>query len=448
EDRFGLLTGGSRVALPRQQTLEAAVDWGYGLLTAGEQSLFRRLSVIRGPFDVGLAEQIAGGSSAGAEVAPTLAELVDKSLVVRTEDAGGYRLLETLRAYGWLRVDEEGSAADLRRRHAQAFVGRAEEAADVLRGPEFWARAEVIGRHHEDYLAALATLVDDGSTDDALRLTFALWRFWHYRFALEEATRWITTVLALPGGDHTLRLSVLVALASVAVAADDDAGAEDACRRGLELCGPGDDWFRAHLLMALAEVAGFRGDTSERPVEKARLSADLFASEGDAYWHAHARRAEAILLQVGGDTRGAEAGARRCLELFEGCGDREGVAGATLMLSGLSRSHGDLAGAALLATRALAAFSDIGEPWGVAESARRLAEVRLAQGDRQAALVLTRDALARYQRLGSAVGAEQARHLLARVEAAPAGVGPTTVIDLSLLERRSEPYRVRTARPG
>ena len=125
DQRFRLLTGGARTALPRQQTLTAAIDWSYRLLGEAEKALFRRLSVFSGGFDFDAAEAVCPGDPVDEmDVLDLLPALVDKSLVV-AEETGGivrYRLLETLRQYGRDRLDEEGDADAWRRRHAEHYA--------------------------------------------------------------------------------------------------------------------------------------------------------------------------------------------------------------------------------------------------------------------------------------------------------------------------------------
>lgn len=125
DQRFRLLTGGARTALPRQQTLTAAIDWSYRLLGEAEKALFRRLSVFSGGFDFEAAEAVCPGDPVDElDVLELLPALVDKSLVV-AEETGGvvrYRLLETLRQYGRDRLDEKGDADLWRRRHAEHYA--------------------------------------------------------------------------------------------------------------------------------------------------------------------------------------------------------------------------------------------------------------------------------------------------------------------------------------
>ncbi|HEV2460102.1 MAG TPA: hypothetical protein VGS80_17225, partial [Ktedonobacterales bacterium] len=140
DDRFRLLTGGSRTALPRHQTLLALIEWSYELLTEAERVLLRRLSVFAGGWSLEAAQAVGGDGlgEAGEEVLETLAHLADKSLV-DVEEAmeaaeGRYRLLETIRQYAHDKLLASGEAERVRHRHLEYFVRFAEQAEPHLRG--------------------------------------------------------------------------------------------------------------------------------------------------------------------------------------------------------------------------------------------------------------------------------------------------------------------------
>jgi len=122
-DRFRLLTGSTRTAAARHQTLRATVDWSYDLLDTGEKALFRRLSVFAGSWRLASAEAVCGGAGADLDVPDLVLRLVDKSLVaVEGAVRSRYRLLETLRQYGLERLEEAGEKAEFERRHAEHFL--------------------------------------------------------------------------------------------------------------------------------------------------------------------------------------------------------------------------------------------------------------------------------------------------------------------------------------
>ncbi|HZT40750.1 MAG TPA: adenylate/guanylate cyclase domain-containing protein, partial [Chthonomonadaceae bacterium] len=174
DDRFRLLTGGSRTALPRQQTLRALIDWSYDLLDESEKCLLRRLSVFTGGWTLEAAEAVCGAD--GEDVLDLLTSLVDKSLVVYEEqgDQGRYRMLETVRQYGRERLaDTDPEAASVGQLHAEYYLSLAEQAAAQLLGPEqqrWLARLE----REQDNLRAVLTRYqqdpDPHSADRALRL--------------------------------------------------------------------------------------------------------------------------------------------------------------------------------------------------------------------------------------------------------------------------------------
>ncbi|MGH8980704.1 MAG: ATP-binding protein [Acidimicrobiales bacterium] len=136
DHRFGLLTSGSRTALPRQRTLQATLDWSYDLLGPGERDVLDHLSVFVASFDLAAAEEVCPHTDHGT--ADVLASLVDKSLVAAERAAGElrYRLLETIRQYAADKLAVRGApvVADARRRHASHYLALAERAAPALRG--------------------------------------------------------------------------------------------------------------------------------------------------------------------------------------------------------------------------------------------------------------------------------------------------------------------------
>ena len=139
DHRFRLLTGGSRTALPRQQTLRSLIDWSYDLLHDPEKLLLQRLSVFAGGWTLEAAECVcAGGDVEDGAVLDLLTSLIDKSLVAvdQSDARSRYRLLETVRQYARERLVESGGAEAIRERHRDYFVALAEEADNKLLGAE------------------------------------------------------------------------------------------------------------------------------------------------------------------------------------------------------------------------------------------------------------------------------------------------------------------------
>jgi predicted ATPase/class 3 adenylate cyclase len=195
-DRFRLLTGGSRTALPRHQTLRAAIDWSYGLLSEPERQVLRRLSVFAGGWSLEAAEAVCAGEGLeGWEALELQAHLIDKSLVLLEQTPGGearYRLLGTIRQYAADRLVEAGEAAATRDRHFDWYLDLAQKAEPELRGARSAEWLERLEQEHENLRAALEWSVareDDG--EPALRLAGELGRFWYTRSYFDEGSHWL-----------------------------------------------------------------------------------------------------------------------------------------------------------------------------------------------------------------------------------------------------------------
>ena len=206
-DRFALLTGGPPHEGGRHRTLEAVVDWSYGLLEEKEARLFERLSVFAGAFSLEAAERVvADDEVAAAEVAGVAAELVDKSMVSvdRTDGTVCYRLLDTLREFGAARLAEAGATDSVRRAHAAYHVALAERLGPRMRGPDEKAASAAIDAAMDDLRLAHEWLVAAGDVDGALRLPGALNDYLVHRLRGEVA-KWAERALALPGAtEHPL----------------------------------------------------------------------------------------------------------------------------------------------------------------------------------------------------------------------------------------------------
>jgi predicted ATPase/class 3 adenylate cyclase/DNA-binding XRE family transcriptional regulator len=245
DQRFGLLTGGSRTALERQQTLRAAVGWSFSLLAAAEQVLLARLSVFAGGFDLPAAEAVCGfGAVDAAEVAGLLGSLVDKSLVV-AEPAGGtlrYRLLETIRLFAAERLASAGhEAAEAPEAHCAYYLAVAEGAAPHLFGPGQGSWFDRLEADHANLRRAgeHAAREPDG-TSRVLRFGIALWRYWGARFRSEEAAGLLVPVLGRPeaAADPALFAEALRAAATLTAVTDVSASVQlaqqaDQAARGL-----------------------------------------------------------------------------------------------------------------------------------------------------------------------------------------------------------------------
>ena len=206
-DRFRLLTGGSRAAMPHQQTLLSTIDWSYSLLSQAERVLLERLSVFSGGWTLEAAETVcAGDGLESRDVLDALAHLIDKSLVILDERAAEprYRILETIRQYGQEKLREGGSADHLDDKHLQYFTALAEFFEPHFFHPDqanWYAKAD---RELDNFRGALDCALKGEKIDFGMRIVNGLHRYWVARVYWMEATGWLQRLLALAdAGDPT-----------------------------------------------------------------------------------------------------------------------------------------------------------------------------------------------------------------------------------------------------
>lgn len=216
-DRFRLLTGGARTSLPRQQTLKAALDWSFELLTEEERRLLLRLSVFVGTFPLRAVEAVCsddGGDSGmdGAVVLDVLAHLVDRSLVVAAPGSGEaeYRLLETVRHYAQERLVAAGEATRMRDRHRSWYAEMARRSFPPK--ASFLIGGDLAAEHYDNLMTALQWAVTTASAIDAMVLAGQLCGSWLATWKYREAEDWLTTLLSAPWVPDCAERSYLASL--------------------------------------------------------------------------------------------------------------------------------------------------------------------------------------------------------------------------------------------
>ena len=203
-DRFRLLTGGSRTAVRRQQTLRASVDWSHALLTEPERVLFRRLAVFLGGFDLDAAQNVCGGGDVERyQVLDQLTLLVDKSLVV-ADDSGArtrYRLLETVRQYALEKLGESGEADAVRARHRDYYTALA-GLLDAPAGSNYEQRIDQAETEIDNLRGAFGWSRENSDVELALALASSLQPLWQARGRVREGLAWFDTALADLAAQH------------------------------------------------------------------------------------------------------------------------------------------------------------------------------------------------------------------------------------------------------
>ena len=350
DERFALLTGGSRAVLPRQQTLRAMVEWSWELLTGPERVVLARLSVFAGGFGLAAAEAVAADPDVPAgEVAGHLGALADKSLVQFDDTGAGpgrYRLLDTVRQYAAGRLDAAGPATANATRvaHRDYYVALAEAAAPQLVGP---AHAEWLDRLDAELgnlRAAIAFTLPQPDPDPGLRLAASLLVFWSARGHAAEAADALRALLDVPGAQRATlaRARALAAAATLAERAGSYAAAEDYCQEALAIATPaGEDYLVADLLHQRAWILLHQGKPGDA-LPLIEQGQDLARRLGDPHLAARLHSARAYAANFQGDHAGAARDYLRSLQLYRQTGDQRAVGQLLANLGNAELSAGDL----------------------------------------------------------------------------------------------------------
>ena len=379
DDRFALLTSGSRIAPSRQQTLRATLDWSYELLTETERDLFRQLSVFAGGFTLDALESIAFLDS-DQSILDALSRLVDKSLLlVEQQDQPRYRFLEPIRQYAKDKLNETREASLIQDRHLNYYLRVAEEAEPHLFGvwQQDWKnRLEL---DHDNLRVALAWSLESNQIEAGLRLAGALAWFWHSNGHLSEGNMWLEKTLAVGIGTQ-----------------------------GKE---------RAKALRASSILSTGTGDYI-RARAFAESSVKLYREMGDN------RGAGLVLADLGGSLHwgGKEEEAVESLEeslrLLRATGERWGIAYALLWLGDTWFRMGDIERAASTWEESLLLTQELGDHYLTGWSLGGLADVARLRADYKRATEMFKKSLSLYLSSGNKVGPPFSLEALALVAAA------------------------------
>ncbi|WP_456302498.1 AfsR/SARP family transcriptional regulator [Streptomyces tendae] len=394
DDRFRLLTSGSRTVLPRQQTLRAVVDWSWDLLDADEREVLGRLSVFAGGCDLAAAEAVCGPAALDA-----LGSLVDKSLVVAAPvtdrlsgDGMRYRLLETVAEYAGERLDETGGRAAAARAHLTYYRELARTTDPLLRGPQQLAAIERLEREYENLRTALRHAVAEHDEQEALSLSLSLVWYWQMRDLRVEARNWFVEVMALgpdpfaePG---TPARPVWERCTAAPPPMTGEVLAE--ARRGVHL---------AHLACMDTELDAWQNPAAQR---KLRVIADTYepgmpqtcSSPGLLWFYSVMLTGDMDRLREIMD-----ATLRTCRETP---GYEWELAGGLQMRAQMLANRTDWAGDAVRdADESLEIYHRLGDAWGMAEALSGRAEARERVGEYRLAAADYRAAAQHAERLGA-----------------------------------------------
>jgi predicted ATPase len=355
DDRFRLLTGGSRTALPRQQTLRAAIDWSFDLLSAEERTLMQRLSVFAGGWTLESAEAVCAGDGIDDyAVLDLIDSLLNKSMIAADLEHGRearYRMLDTIREYARDRLNETNAAERVRQQHFDFFLKLAEAAEPkLMRGRDQASWLDRLEIDHANFRAALEWSISANHIEQAMQLAAALGSFWNERGYFQEGRQWL------------------------------EAGINQRERSPKDV--------QAQTLRAAARLAGRRGDFDRAEVY-AQESVALWRELGDRAQLARALNTLAAVRSERGDVAGSVAFNEEVLQISRELNDEWGVAQALSDVGWSAVFMGEYARGTPLLEESLALQRKHQDTFGIAWSALALGVARFLQCeiDQSAALM-------------------------------------------------------------
>jgi predicted ATPase/class 3 adenylate cyclase len=369
DDRFRLLTGGARTALPRQQTLRALIDWSYDILTENERLLLRRFSVFAGGWTLEAAEEVCVGQNdiLSYDVLDLLTQLVNKSLVVVIEHSQNgetrYRMLETIRQYAREKMLEAGGSEIIRDQHLAYFVKLAEQAE-----PELYRSNQVFWLNKlDDELDNLRMALEWALASDVeagLRIAAIPWRFWQARIYFREIGEWLEGLLERYNTIDALHVQAL----------------------------------------AVYSFCMFRRGNFPETIKLAEQSLQMARALSDRQLEAFSLSFLGVFTILQGSTGAGEPLLEQSLAIYRALGDKIGQANA---LEWLSNDHNDIERAADFSRESLRVYRELGHLYGMIGSLTALSRLTMWRGDFSSPAPWLEEAILISRQLGDVTSEEE-----------------------------------------
>ena len=416
DDRFKLLTTGSRTALPRHQTLSALIDWSHDLLSEEERILFRRLSAFSGGWTLEAAEMVGslegylGPKIQTKEVLELLAGLVSKSLVVVDEQDGEtrYSMLKTIRAYAFTRLREAKEEEPVRREHLVYFLNLAEMVEPELLADEHarWDRKLEL---EQDNLRgaltwALAEKPKGSDAESGSLLAGTMFMYWYMHGYLNEGRNWLSLAIERFQGNTKARAKALSGSGTLAWQQGDYSEAQSCFDESIQL------WSKLGIDDGLAEAQHFSGhlEFDQRNYDQAKT---LFADSLNYYKQiGDTARTLTLTSDMGlvayhlGDYVSARSSFEQALLLWQERGNQEAVADVLNRLGDLARVDGNYEKARSLYEESLELFRAMNAKLGIASGLHKLGQVARHQNDIEGARGLFLESIKLQQEAGNKQG--------------------------------------------
>jgi predicted ATPase/class 3 adenylate cyclase len=400
DDRFRLLTGGARTALPRQQTLRALIDWSYDLILENERLLLCRLSVFAGGWALEAAEEVCAGNGIESyEILDLLSQLVNKSLVVVQDSQSGetrYRMLETIRQYAREKLLEVGGGEIIRDRHLAYFVKLAVQAEPELHysNQVFWLNRldEEIDNFRMAIEWALTKDVEAG-----LRIAAIPWRFWLGRGYFQEVGAWLQSLLEQYKMIDALHAQALAIHSSCIFRQGNFPEAVRLAKQSVEMARTVSDQRTEALSLAFLGVTmTIQGNMAEGgPLLEQALA--IYRSLGDKIGQAGTTE---WLSANNKDMERALAYAQESVALAREMGDLSGLVPRLCMLARLTLWNGDLTSPAAWLEEALSISRQLNDRSGESYAISTYGNFAYCQGNYPQAIAYHEEAIRLNEKIG------------------------------------------------
>ena len=412
DNAFRLLTGGSRTALPRQQTLRAAIDWSYQLLSDPEQRLLRRLAVFAGGGILEAIESVCAGEGLEAEqILDLLTGLVNKSMVsverIQHQETR-YRLLETVRQYAREKLYDARESQAFHDHHLDYFLAMAEAIEPQLRTSVAIDRLQMLHREVDNLRAALSWAMDENDSpkiEAGLRLACALLNFWHTQSFHSEGVSWLSKGLsALPGDDPALsrlRASAYFASGHLVFPLGRHSESQQWLQESLEIYQNLGD--RAGMAMAqsmLGETFAWDG-SFEKAKELCEASLAACRTLDDSWLLAWVLCRFGMYSQFHGDYDQAQSLFEESLSIFEKEGDKLHLGEIFIQLGLIAAQQGDHLGSGDYFNKALVVSQEMQSKYSKGSALAGLGEVAFMQGEFEQMQAYLQESVALHRETGS-----------------------------------------------
>jgi predicted ATPase/class 3 adenylate cyclase len=368
DDRFRLLMGGARTALPRQQTLRATIDWSYDLLSQPEKSVLRSLTVFAGSWTLEAAEQVCTEKESVWDTLELITHLVEKSLINMHESFGTtrYRMLETTRQYALEKLIEAGEDQTAYSHHFAYFLRLAEDAESQLIGSDQARWLNLQEREHDNFRSALKWSMQAAKYEEALQMAGALGLFWLKHTHFSEGRRWIRNILeSHPNYSDQAKLRAWHWAGFMAFWQTDLIESRKLYTQSLELeQALGDQWGIAFSMHMLANIASVEGDV--KTARELHTKSIRICREINALWVLGlAQFSLGDIEHNQGNFALAEELSNEALKHFRQLGEKFFMEGALSNLGYIMCAKGDFFSAKKIFLEALELTRELGDKYGM-----------------------------------------------------------------------------------